>query len=72
MIHVGVGLGIDETVVTTVVDNVDDRVTTLVLVVVGVPPLHIYESPGTYTQVPTQSPDVLQQDPSGAFFLFLP
>jgi hypothetical protein len=58
VIHVGVGLGIDE------------LVTTVVLVVTPLP-LHIYESPGTKTHSPTQSPDVLQQDPSGPSLSFL-
>ncbi|KAI9242382.1 MAG: hypothetical protein BYD32DRAFT_432287 [Podila humilis] len=63
MIHVGVGLGVDELVGTTVVMAVVVVVTPLFL--------HMYESPGTKMQLPMQSLVSAQQDPSGPFLSFL-
>lgn len=59
--NTGVGVGTVNVVVVGII----------FVVVVTLPPVHMYESPGTNVQAPRQSLMVAQQDPSGPFLRFL-
>lgn len=80
VIQLRVGVGVIAVIVVFAVVTIVIVVVAMVIVVIVVvalvdvilPPVHIYESPGTNVQSPIQSLTLLQQNPSGPFLRFLP